>query len=52
MSEDTYAGLSQLGSQSAIPTSPEEAVLERVPNPQSDVHYLARFTAPSTRTAR
>ena len=46
MSEDIYAGLSQLGSQTGIPTSPEEAVLERVPNPQSDVRYVARFTAP------
>lgn len=46
MSEDIYAGLSQLGSQTGIPTSPEEAVLERVPNPQSDVQYVARFTAP------
>ncbi|MEX0430445.1 preQ(1) synthase [Spiribacter insolitus] len=46
MSEDIYAGLSQLGSQTAIPTSPEDAVLERVPNPQSDVRYVARFTAP------
>ena len=46
MSDDIYTGLSQLGSQTAIPTSPEEAVLERVPNPQSDVRYVARFTAP------
>lgn len=46
MSEDPTAGLSQLGSQSPIPVNPEEAVLERVPNPQADVHYLARFTAP------
>jgi len=46
VSEDIYAGLSQLGSQTGIPTSPEEAVLERVPNPQSDVQYVARFTAP------
>ncbi|MEX0386086.1 preQ(1) synthase [Spiribacter onubensis] len=46
MSGDIYAGLSQLGSQTAIPASPEEAVLERVPNPQSDVRYVARFTAP------
>ncbi|PZA00530.1 NADPH-dependent 7-cyano-7-deazaguanine reductase QueF [Gammaproteobacteria bacterium 2W06] len=46
MSEDPTAGLSQLGSQSPIPANPEEAVLERVPNPQSDVYYLARFTAP------
>ena len=38
--------LSQLGAQTAAPTSPEEAVLERVPNPQADTLYLARFTAP------
>lgn len=46
MAEDIYAGLTQLGASSAIPSSPEEAVLERVPNPQSDVQYVARFTAP------
>ena len=39
-------GLSQLGAQTAAPTSPEEAVLERVRNPQADTLYLARFTAP------
>lgn len=46
MAEDIYAGLTQLGASTAIPSSPEEAVLERVPNPQSDVQYVARFTAP------
>ena len=46
MSHDPTAGLSQLGHPSSIPSSPEEAVLERVPNPQADVHYLSRFTAP------
>ena len=30
----------------AAPTSPDEAVLERAPNPQTDALYLARFTAP------
>ena len=39
-------GLSQLGHQTAIPVSPEEAVLERAPNPHPDLIYLARFTAP------
>jgi 7-cyano-7-deazaguanine reductase len=39
-------GLSQLGAQTAAPTSPETAVLERVPNPHADTLYLARFTAP------
>ncbi len=38
--------LTQLGQSVAAPASPEEAVLERVPNPQGDVLYLARFAAP------
>jgi 7-cyano-7-deazaguanine reductase len=38
--------LSQLGRAVGAPDRPEDAVLERVPNPQSDVLYLARFTAP------
>ena len=38
--------LSQLGVQTAAPTNPEEAVLERVPNPHADTLYVARFTAP------
>ncbi len=42
----TKGGLSQLGHQTAIPASPEEAVLERAPNPHPDLLYLARFTAP------
>jgi 7-cyano-7-deazaguanine reductase len=42
----TYAGLEQLGAQTAIPASPEAAVLERVPNPHPRKLYLARFTAP------
>ncbi len=46
MADDIYADLTQLGASTPIPTSPEEAVLERVPNPQSDVRYVARFTAP------
>ncbi|KAB7739332.1 NADPH-dependent 7-cyano-7-deazaguanine reductase QueF [Parvibaculum sedimenti] len=40
------ATLSQLGQQVATPVSPEEAVLERVPNPQADTNYVARFTVP------
>ncbi len=35
-----------LGQQSSLPDSPETAILERVPNPHPDTHYLARFTAP------
>ena len=38
--------LTQLGRDIRGFASPEEAVLERVPNPQKDALYLARFTAP------
>lgn len=41
-----YSGLDQLGAQSALPASPDEAVLERVPNPHPGTLYLTRFTAP------
>lgn len=44
--EKNKAHLSQLGASVAMPQSPEEAVLERVPNPHPDTHYAARFTAP------
>ena len=47
MTEETiYSGLQQLGAQTGLPNSPEEAVLERVANPQADVKYMVRFTAP------
>ncbi|MCE8469175.1 NADPH-dependent 7-cyano-7-deazaguanine reductase QueF, partial [Rhodovulum sulfidophilum] len=46
MSEDIYSNLKQLGGATRIPTSPEEAELERVANPQADVTYNVRFTAP------
>ena len=38
--------VTQLGHQVAQPASPEDAVLERVPNPHQGTHYLARFTQP------
>jgi len=38
--------LTQLGQQLGAPTDPESAVLERVPNPHTDISYVARFTAP------
>jgi 7-cyano-7-deazaguanine reductase len=40
------SGLRQLGSEVPVPNSPEEAELERVPNPHADTAYVARFTAP------
>ena len=38
--------LTQLGQAAAMPASPQEAVLERVRNPQADTLYLARFVVP------
>ena len=38
--------LSQLGQNTKLPASPDEAMLERVPNPHPNVDYLIRFTAP------
>jgi len=42
---DKYSVLTQLGTKTDLPQSPEEAVLERVANSQ-DVLYNVRFTAP------
>ncbi|SER99945.1 7-cyano-7-deazaguanine reductase [Tranquillimonas rosea] len=39
-------GLTQLGQSVGLPASPEEAVLERVANPQAGHRYNVRFTAP------
>ena len=38
--------LTQLGQQTETPGRPEDAVLERVPNPQPGITYLTRFVAP------
>jgi 7-cyano-7-deazaguanine reductase len=35
-----------LGQNTAQPQSPDQAVLERVPNPHPDVRYCVRFVAP------
>ena len=35
-----------LGKQSELPTSPEEAALDYVPNPRPGELYLVRFAAP------
>jgi len=40
----------QLGRPAAIPASPDAAVLDRVPNPHRDTHYVARFTVPEFTT--
>ncbi len=50
----------QLGRETALPSSPEEAVLDRVPNPHPDTNYVgplhgAEFTSlcpsPASRTS-
>jgi 7-cyano-7-deazaguanine reductase len=43
---ENYDGLTQLGRPARLPQSPDEAVLERVPNPRADAQYLVRFTCP------
>ena len=39
-------GLTMLGQPTALPTNPDEAVLERVPNPHTDIAFCIRFAAP------
>ncbi len=46
-SEET---LTQLGEKTALPASPEEAVLESIPNADSGSLYLVRFTCPEFTT--
>ena len=45
MTEEIH-GLTQLGTPTRIPASPEDAVLERVANPHPGERYLVRFTCP------
>lgn len=46
MTMTDVSGLSQLGQQVESPTSPETAVLEKVPNGNQGTDYVVRFTAP------
>ena len=47
MSDQTiYGGLNLLGGATALPASPEEAVLEKVENPHRGTDYVVRFTQP------
>lgn len=46
MSNSDATGLTQLGTKTALPTSPEDAVLETVPNPHPGTVYVTRFAAP------
>jgi 7-cyano-7-deazaguanine reductase len=40
----------QLGRKTAIPASPKDATLDRVPNPHPDTSYVARFVMPEFTT--
>ena len=46
MTETIYSGLTQLGRPASIAASPDEAVIEKVPNPEPDHAYVVRFAAP------
>jgi len=46
MTSDSNEKLTLLGASGSLPTSPEEAILERVSNPQTNSSYLVRFTCP------
>jgi 7-cyano-7-deazaguanine reductase len=46
MAKAIYKGMRQLGRNVKAPQRPEDAVLDRVPNPHPGQLYLVRFTAP------
>ena len=46
MARKPYTHLTQLGHKTALPASPDAAVLETVPNTQGDALYLVRFACP------
>ena len=50
MTDAIHESLTQLGQRAPLPASPDEAVLESVPNPQPGVTYLVRFTCPEFTT--
>jgi 7-cyano-7-deazaguanine reductase len=50
MTNEIYSGLTQLGAATAIPASPDAAIIEKVPNPEPGIRYLVRFAAPEFTT--
>lgn len=46
MNQNDIEHLTQLGNESTVPASPEDAALEAVDNPHSNVDYHVRFTCP------
>ena len=51
MTEENYAGLTQLGHHVEQPASPDAARLERVANPSRDRHYVVRLHLPGVHLA-
>jgi 7-cyano-7-deazaguanine reductase len=45
MTDNRYENLDQLGRETALPSSPDDAVLDRVANP-CDAPYMIRFACP------
>ena len=50
MSETIYGDLKSLGQRAEIPATPEDAVLDTVPNPHADAGYVVRFACPEFTT--
>jgi 7-cyano-7-deazaguanine reductase len=46
MTKSDLSGLTQLGSNVALPDNPDAAILERVSNSKNTTNFLVRFTAP------
>ena len=44
--KNIYSGLKQLGAPAQLPASPEDAVLEKVANPQFGTQFMVRFVQP------
>ena len=46
MTRTDVSGLTQLGQSTALPTTPDQAVLERVPTGHAGAQFMVRFAAP------
>jgi 7-cyano-7-deazaguanine reductase len=46
MSDSSKTELHQLGNKVTIAASPDEAIIDKVPNEHRETHYTVRFTAP------
>ncbi len=46
MTQAIYKNLKQLGSETNLPSNPDEAILEKVENPNYGDDYMVRFTCP------